>query len=137
MKKAVFIVLILIIAYPIFADPLDFSGSWKVENLFLNRLDVWSDNRGLIQFIEDGKTKAIKKFEFQSNGFAIITLSDGEKINAFYRIKKNNIIYLQPQGGEDTTLYIQPISNGWFITAFDWRYPDDNFLSLIAILSKE
>jgi hypothetical protein len=138
MKKAVLISIAVFLCLSAYTQSLNLAGTWNVEKQFQHQLGeiYFGDDPGLAPFVGQGAAQPIVSFLFNDSGMAILTLQDGSKVNAFYRPTKNGI-YLQPQGGKDSDIYIQPISENQYLYVFDWTVPAESTVHLIAILARK
>lgn len=112
------------------------SGTWQVESQFRHYLGSFSaDEWGLQPFTGDKETQAIRSITFSGSGLASIELADGSSVATFYRASAFGA-KLQPQGGRDTDLFLQPIAGGKLIGALTWTVPEESYIQLLLILAR-
>ena len=137
MKRQLIALLFGLIATSLFAQAVSISGTWKVDSQFQHYLGSMSaDDFGIQPFTGNDKAKALTSITFGSGGIASIILADGSMVASFYRPFQFGI-KLQPQGGSDTELFLQPLSATQYLGAMTWTVPEGSYVQLILILTKQ
>ena len=137
LRRAVFAAFLCSLAGGAFAQSFDLSGTWIVQYQFQHRLgDVWADDFGVQPFSGSEESQALASITFGPGGIGSIELADGTKVSAFYRPWKLGI-RLQPQGGRDTMLYMQPIGDGRYLGGLTWTVPEGSYVNLLLVLARK